>query len=134
MELLTQLFRFASVGATSAVADFGSYSLLTRLIPFFYAHYLATSVGTSFLGASVAYTLHHLWTFRHPAPLSLSRYGKFLTVYGLGILWQNLLLALFVETIHIYDLAAKVLAILIVALCWNFLFAKKWVFRYTLET
>ncbi|PJE75863.1 hypothetical protein COV04_02875 [Candidatus Uhrbacteria bacterium CG10_big_fil_rev_8_21_14_0_10_48_11] len=128
-----QLLRFFSVGLTAAAADFGSYGILTRLVPFLYEYYLLTSIGTSLIGATVAYTLHHRFTFRHPEPLSLHRYGKFLLVYGAGIVWQNLLLAVFVEQFHIFDLVAKLCAIVTVSICWNFVLAKKWVFRYTLD-
>jgi putative flippase GtrA len=137
MSLPRQIIKFSLVGVMAAVIDLGGYLLLTRI---FDTHYVLTSILTSTAAVSFAFFNNRHWTFR-AKPLTEDggatwgpQYVRYLTVYGFGIVWQNLLLLTLVEYGQLYDWLAKVVAILIVAFGWNFILAKLWVFRYTRST
>jgi putative flippase GtrA len=129
--LFWQLVRFCVTGSVAAAVDFGSYVTLTRLVAPLRAYYVATSLATSVAATVVAYLINGRWTFRDPRGASFGQYGQYLAVYGLGVVWQNSLLALAVELLGWPDVVAKLAAVLVVGLGWNFVLAKRWVFRYT---
>lgn len=129
LHLAKQLIKFSLVGTVAATVDFGSYIAFTRLIPILQGYYVAVSVVTAFLGTTTAYLLNRRWTFGS-AEESLYQYSRYLAVYAIGIVWQNMLLYLSVSQMKLPDIIAKGLAIIIVAVLWNFMLAKFWVFRY----
>lgn len=129
--LLRQLIVFSIAGTTAAAVDFGGYFALTRLVAVLRTYYVATSVATSVAATVVGYAINRRWTFRDPDAASAAQYGQYLLVYGVGVVWQNTLLAVFVERFGLLDILAKLAAILTVAFLWNFTLAKFWVFRYT---
>lgn len=131
MSLVWQLVRFCLVGGVGAGVDFGSYFILTRLFPILRAYYIGTSLVTSTAATVVAYLINRRWTFCDPRRASFAQYGQYFLVYGIGIVWQNSLLALFVELFGWHDMVAKFAAVLVVGFGWNFVLAKRWVFRYT---
>lgn len=131
-QTLGQLVRFGAVGATCAAFDLSLYFTLTRTLPLLQAHFIATSVGTALLATGLGYLLNQTWTFRHPQR-SWPQYRRYLVVYGLSIIWQNILLGFGVQWLHLYDVVVKAVAITLIAVGWNFLLVKFWVFRYTTE-
>jgi putative flippase GtrA len=126
--LFRQLLRFALVGSSTAIFDFASYFLLTRLGRVFRRHYLATSFWTATAGSMLSYFFNSRWTFRQRRR-SLGQFVVYTTIYVGGILWQNALLWVGVERLHLPDLASKAFAIVLVAVCWNFLLTKLLAFR-----
>lgn len=128
--LLRQAAAFTLVGMTSAVIDLGTYFTLTRTIPIFHDYYIATSFGTGLLAITVGFLINSRWTFRAGGEFR-RHYPRYLTIYLMGAVWQNVLLTAFVEYGNLPDWIAKPIAIVIVAYGWNFLLAKFWVFRYT---
>lgn len=129
LRVIRQLLRFGVVGSAVAVFDFVTYFSLTRLVRPFRRHYLATSVTTATIGAILSYFVNSGWTFRQrERDRSLKQFVGYVTIYVGGIFWQNVLLWVAVERFHLHDLISKILAILVVALCWNFLLSKLLVF------
>ena len=149
MNLPKQVIKFSLIGGAAAVIDLGGYFLVTRL---WHTDYMITSVLTSLTAVSFAFLSNRYWTFAISGNGAASQYFRFLLVYVLGTVWQNVLLFWLVEFVrtaewfnrisfkfwpqdHINyvslgDIFAKVIAILIVAYSWNFVLAKFWVFRY----
>lgn len=126
--LALQLLRFGLVGSLAAVFDFASYFSLTRLARVFRRHYVATSFWTATAGAMLSYFFNSRWTFRQRRR-SLTQFITYVIIYVGGIFWQNALLWVGVERLQLPDLAAKALAIILVAVCWNFTLTKFLVFR-----
>lgn len=133
IRFIKQIIKFSLVGGISALVDFGSYFALTRTIDILRFYYVGTSIFTSLMAIGVNYLINRRWTFRDPQGISLKQYGHYLFVYGLGIVWHNGLLALFVEWFNLPDLVAKLFAVLIVGYGWNFVLAKFWVFGYNIR-
>ena len=129
--LVRQLVLFAVAGVAAFLTDFGAYMLLTRNVVLLQSYYVVVSIFTATLGVTVSYVMNQLLAFHGSGMLSVRRYKRFLGVYVLGIVWQNLLLYFLVSAYHWPDAVAKVSAIVTVGLLWNFLLAKHWVFRYT---
>lgn len=129
-QVIRQLVKFAAVGAICAGVDLSTYFILTRAVPVLREYFIVTSVGTALLATGLGYVLNRRWTFRHPER-SWRPYWRYLVVYGLSIVWQNMLLGLGVHWLQLYDVVAKVVAIGVIAVGWNFLLVKFWVFRYT---
>ena len=127
---LKQIIKFSFVGGISAVIDFSVYFTLTRGVPLFRTYYVVASILSSIGAIAINYLINRRWTFNDQSGISISQYSKYFTVYGLGVLWHNSLLVIFVEAANIHDLIAKVLAVLIVGYGWNFMLAKFWVFGY----
>lgn len=125
---LRHLLFFLTVGLIVFAFDVESYRLLTRSSVFLLEHYLIVSVVTGFLAVLLGYWLNSHVTFGRPVSRqTLQRYGL---VYVSGIAVQNTLLGTAVGWYHWPDILAKIGAIIMVAICWNFPLAKWWVFRY----
>ena len=118
------------VGLTAALVDFGGYASLTRLHPFFRDNYVAVSLGTAGMATLVTYFGNRLFTFSSDVRASVSQYAQHVLVSSSGIFWQNLLLFSFVRIGNFNDILAKLVAVSIIGVFWNFLLAKFWVFRY----
>ena len=126
--LLKQVIKFVVVGSVAFCFDFGLYTALTRLVDGLQDYYVLVSVGTSAVAVTVAYFLNHYWTFRQHEHASWRLAVRYFAVTGSGLVWQNVLLASLVEIVGVYDLYAKVIAVLVVGLCWNFALSRWWVF------
>jgi len=127
---IKKIAKFCLVGSVAFCIDFGLYFTLTRSSLFLLIHYTFTSIITSSLAFLAGYFLNHYWTFNQSNNASFQGYLKYAIIYGAGIVWQNSLLVLFVEVFSMTDLLAKIIAIMVVGFCWNFLLVKTWVFRY----
>ncbi len=109
------MFKYAAVGAMSAVVDFGVLFVLTD---WFGVYYLVSATASFILSAIVNYTLNRNWTFRSNGQRR-KQVPIFLTIAILGILLNNNIMYVSVEHWHLHYLWAKVIAAAIVTI-WNF--------------
>jgi len=109
------ILKYGTVGAASAMVDFGALFILTD---WFGVYYLVSATISFILSAIVNYTLNRNWTFR-----SNGQHRKqvpiFLMIAVLGILLNNNIMYISVEHWHLHYLWAKVIAAAIVTI-WNF--------------
>ena len=119
-----QILKYGAVGLTSAVFDFGILIFLTEVVDFYYLY----SATTSFvIAALVNYYLNRVWTFRSSGK-KLKQLPIFFMVAIIGLLLNNFILWLGVETLHWYYIFAKVVATAIVTI-FNFLGNKYLTFK-----
>src|SRR5437879_673240 len=86
-----QALTFTLIGSALAAIDLALYVILTTFVFWCHVHYIMTSVATSLVGITIAFLGNKRWTFRQQTA-GLRHYIRFATVYGLSIVWQNLLL------------------------------------------
>jgi putative flippase GtrA len=114
-----------AIGLFNVFVDWGIYFILTRLVKL---DEIPSRIISSCTALVSSYIWNRLWTFRGSKEAISGQFVKFIIVNGMGLVWNNLLFALFVKTLGIYDLIALVLTTIIVFF-WNFGLTKIWAFR-----
>ena len=123
-----QFVKFCLVGVTNVIVDFSIYIALTRLIPFFHAHYLVASLISFSLAVSWSFTLNRIWTFENKEKQITFQYFKFFLVSIIGLVLHTLILYILVDYFQFYDILAKAIAVVLVTF-WNFSANKFWTFN-----
>ena len=126
-EFFWQVFRYGVVGATNTGIDFGVYTFLTRVVPFFETRILFANAISFTFALTWGFYWNRRWTFRRTDD-STRRYVRFFLVSLGGLGWTNLVLGFLVRQMGWYDLWAKA-ATIIVAFAWNFSMHRLWTFR-----
>ncbi len=116
--------KYAVVGFTGAVVDFGLLYILTEYIGW---HYLLSATVSFIFAASVNYNLNRTWTFKSKGK-KRKQLPIFFIIATMGIIINNNILYVGVEYFALYYLWAKVFAAAIV-MVWNFLGNKFLTFR-----
>ncbi|MEM9327089.1 MAG: GtrA family protein [Bacteroidota bacterium] len=117
-DILSKFIRFAAVGASGVIIDFGITGVLKEKLG---AHkYLANSIGFV-TAASSNYVLNRIWTFASTNPQIALEYSKFLGVSLAGLAINNSLLWYFHQRRGINFYWAKAIAIVLTT-AWNFSF------------
>ncbi|MCD4760394.1 GtrA family protein [bacterium] len=116
--------KYATVGAASAVIDFGVLYILTDWVG---VYYLASATISFILAAILNYTLNRIWTFRSNGKRR-KQLPIFFTIAILGLILNNNIMYLSVERFAFHYLWAKVFAAAIVTF-WNFFGNKYLTFR-----
>ncbi|MFA6527986.1 MAG: GtrA family protein [Candidatus Gracilibacteria bacterium] len=122
-----QFIKFCVVGTISMIVDVGSYTLLTRMIQFFYSHYLLANAIAFIVSLIISYVLNKKFTFQNNNKAIGVQFTKYVGVYTVGLVISEILLYILVDRIGIYDLIAKMLVIGAV-LFWNFTGSKFFIF------
>lgn len=126
---LRQLSKFIIAGGLVTLVDFAIYICLTRSFLFWQTHYLWANFISMSIGAVGSFILNKNWVFKNKKEKIVSQYMQFWIIGGIGgmVLFQ-ILFAVFVEIILIYDILAKVFAAIIV-LFLRFIIQKFWIFK-----
>ena len=75
---LVELFKFALVGSSGMIVDFGTYALLTRVLGLYY---IAATAGSTFLAIISNFLLNKNWTFKKgKSGKTFTEYTRFLIV------------------------------------------------------
>ena len=119
-----QIAKYATVGALSAVVDFGSLFVLTDGLGL---HYLASATIAFILAALVNYFLNRIWTFKSNGKRR-KQLPIFFVVSTLGLILNNNIMYFSVDHLDFHYLWAKVFAAAIVTF-WNFFGNKYLTFR-----
>lgn len=122
LDFLTKAFlfkflKFAAVGATGVVVDYGFTYLFKEV--FKVQKYISNSIGFT-IAASTNYILNRIWTFESDNPDIAWEYTEFLVISLIGLGLNNLFLWLFHSRFKLNFYVAKLIAIGIVTI-WNFL-------------
>lgn len=121
-----QFLRFAAVGASNTVLDFGVYLALTRGTEWFAGRHVAAAVASFCVAATSSFVLNTFWTFRQSGVGWERRFPKFFTVAVGGLILNALFLHLLL-TAGLHDVLAKLLATGAV-MVWNFTLQKRYTF------
>ncbi len=109
------ILKYGTVGAASAVVDFGILFILTDWLG---VYYLVSATISFIVAALVNYILNRNWTFRSNGQRR-KQVPIFIAIAVLGILLNNNIMYVCVEHWHLHYLWAKVIAAAIVTF-WNF--------------
>lgn len=120
-----QAMKFMAIGLLNVLVDWGIYYALTRWINL---NAIPSRIVSSSIALTSSYIWNRLWTFRGSKQAIAQQFIKFVAVNGMGLVWNNLLFALFINVLGIYDLLALVLTTIIVFF-WNFGLTKIWAFK-----
>ena len=123
---IRQFVVFCLVGVINSLVDFSIYLGLTRITEMYY---LYANVIAVLISMFVAFWLHKHVTFKNKSKKLVSQGVKFFVVGMVGFVLHNLLLWLFVSNLELYDVWAKIGAIIIVTF-WNFGAQKLWAFAH----
>jgi putative flippase GtrA len=114
---LTQLVRYAFVGAIAFIVDFGSLYVLTAHFGVYYLHSAALAFV---LGLTTNYYLSVIWVFQKRACQNrFLEYGIFGLLGVLGLGFNEGLMYLLTEHLYVHYLASKAIATAVVFV-WNF--------------
>lgn len=116
MEIFFKFIKFAVVGFTGMLIDFGFTWLFKEKVKV--NKYFANSLGFT-IAATNNYFLNRVWTFNsHQQNIPLE-FFSFLVVSILGLLINNLIIYILTEKLNLKFYFAKFLAIIVVVI-WNF--------------
>jgi len=123
-----QFLKFSLVGLSNTMIDFAIYCLLTRGFGFWLDHYLWAHVISFSLAVTNSFIWNSKWTFAVGYDLKLRRYFRFFSVSIIALLATQLTLVYLVEYLQVFDLFAKVMAV-IVSVVINFFANRYFVFK-----
>src|SRR3989344_3332146 len=92
--IVGQMVRYALVGLSTTVIDFGVYIGLTRGFSYFALHFLLANAIAFVCDITWNFHWNRKWTFGIRAPGVGYQYASFFVVASLGLLWNQLLLAI----------------------------------------
>jgi putative flippase GtrA len=120
-----QLVTYFLIGSFNAISDLAILFLLVDFLKIFYLY--SQTISFIFV-ATIAFFLHKNYTFRHKGRNNKLRYIIFLVIASSGLLWNLLLLSIFVEFFKIkYLLAATIIKFII--FLWNYTMNRLITFR-----
>jgi len=124
-EIAQQFVKFCLVGVANTIIDFSIYLLASRILHFFplYANFLSVLFAMTF-----SFFANKYFTFQNLEKKVKIQYLKFALVNIIYFLLYNSIFWLLTSPYQLYDLFAKVIAI-IIGLFWNFLANRYWTFK-----
>ncbi|NCN07267.1 GtrA family protein [Candidatus Falkowbacteria bacterium] len=120
-----QFVKFALVGSSNMVVDFVVYLFLTRNL---HMYYIVAAVMSFVVAVTWSFFLNRKWTFSHNGKNTTSQYIKFFAVNTIVMVLNLSSLFILVDLFNIYDLVAKLIAAVFLAIL-NFSLNKVWTFR-----
>ena len=127
--IVQQFIKFAIIGATCTVIDWGVFYLIKALTGWQSQDLKQVTKGISFLVAViVSYLLNRSWTFQSKSRVLSSQAIKFLIVASIGLGLNNILFYIITGIIKLADIWGLVIATGLVTF-WNFFTNRLWTFR-----
>lgn len=127
--IFRQIIKFALVGVVNTLIDLAVYYALTRWLGM---HYLWANTLAIIVAMTSSFVGNKFFTFRNASLQYLRQYTKVAIINLSGLAFSNFMVYTLVEHLHIYDIYAKIITILLVALA-NFVLLKYWAFASELE-
>ena len=127
-----QFGRFALVGCSGALIDFGVYVGLTRTFTFWQEHFVLASTLSSLAAATNNFTWNRRFTFHGHGQALLAQYARYLGVTAVYLAFIQFGLWVLVQHLHLYDVVAKVL-VLAVAVLIYFTTLRRYIFAHSQE-
>lgn len=120
-----QKIRYVVVGGSSFAVEFALFAVLTKA-----GANLFVANSLSFLaGLCMSFWLHKQWSFAGDHKLKTShQFVSYATLAGANLLLTNLIIGLLVTIVHVPELGAKVLTMLVIVI-WNFFFMSRLIFK-----
>ena len=116
-DFLLKFIKFAVVGASGLIIDFGTTYVLKEKVKVY--RYISSSIGF-ILAASSNYILNRLWTFHSTNPQVFFEYSSFIIISVIGLGINNSFLWLFSDKFRQNFYLSKLFATGI-TIIWNFL-------------
>lgn len=123
--LIRQFTKFCFVGLINASIDFIVYLTLTRI---FNLYFILANLGSFIIAVTSSFLINKKWTFRDQGKDQVKKYIKFIITNLIGLGINTTLLYCFVTYLGLYDIIAKILAIILTTF-WNFSASKYWTFK-----
>ncbi len=120
-----QFCKYGIAGGIGACIDFGLYSLL---ISFTSLNFLVSNAISFSIGTLAVYYLQKNWTFRYQCEKNAILFTKFVSVVIVTYIFNNLILIICVEFLHMNPIIAKVVQI-VISFIWGYTINKKFVFK-----
>lgn len=118
--LFIQIFKFAIVGGSAFLIDYGVFTLLSQV---FQIHYLIAS-GLSFsISVIYNYILSIKWVFDVTKKQTTKDFIVFIILSIGGLILNSIIMYIAVDLMHIHELIAKIIATAIV-MVYNFITRK----------
>ncbi|MGC8865318.1 MAG: GtrA family protein [Bacteroidales bacterium] len=114
--LLRKFLRFAAVGFSGLIVDYGVTAFFKEIIRI--PKFLANALGFT-LAATSNYYLNRLWTFQSQNPEILVEFSHFLLISIIGLAINTLILWIIIKKWDFNFYLSKAFAIAVVTL-WNF--------------
>jgi len=128
-EICKQFVRFCLVGIINTVVDFSVYLFFSRVIGLYF---LLANILAILAAMTVSFILNKYWTFANLEKKIKTQYLKFALVNLVYFFLNNSIVLCLVDYLNLYDLWAKVIAI-IIGLFWNFFANRYWTFKNTTD-
>ncbi len=124
-EICRQFIKFCLIGLLNTIIDYSIYLFFSRSIGlyFLYANIISISVAMTF-----SFFANKYWTFQNKDKRLKTQYLKFAAVNVVYFFLNNSILFVLVTYLAVFDLLAKIIAI-IIGLSWNFFVNRHWTFR-----
>jgi putative flippase GtrA len=124
-EFLIKFLKFAVVGASGLIVDFGFTALCKEILKI--QKYLSNAIGFT-LAATSNYFLNRIWTFESKNPQIVLEYSEFLIISIIGLGINTFILYMLVKKGKMNFYVAKIFAIAVVTI-WNFFANALFTFR-----
>lgn len=125
IRLTKQFIKFCLVGFTNLGIHLLLFFLLTRFAGF---HYIFASVLAFIVAVSWSFFINKKWTFRNHDCNHQEQYVKFFIANIIAFTINILLLSVFIELLHLYDILAQFIASVICSFI-NFTINRFWAFK-----
>lgn len=113
-----RIVRYLMSGGIAMASNLGALFLLVHFI---HVYYLYASVISFIMSAAVSFTMQKFWTFQdRPMHDVQKQFTRYIVVLVANLLFNTLLMYLFVEKIGMWYLFAQLLATIIVAVSGYF--------------
>jgi putative flippase GtrA len=128
-EICRQFVKFCLVGMMNTAVDFSVYLFFSRVIGLYF---LLANILAILAAMTVSFILNKYWTFANLEKKIKTQYLKFALVNLVYFFLNNSIVLCLVDYLNLYDLWAKVIAI-IIGLFWNFFANRYWTFKNTTD-
>lgn len=120
-----RFIKYILIGCLGTGLDF---LILFVLVEFLHLFYLLAAAISIVIVVWLSFTLNKYWTFQDYQKKYFLQLGKYIAAHSVGVVISLGVLTLLVEVFDLWYILAKVFAAP-AAIAWNFLVAKKWVFK-----
>jgi putative flippase GtrA len=123
--IFKQFVKFCLVGVINTAIDYSVYLFFTRLLG---VYFLLANIAAILVAMTFSFFANKFWTFQNKEKELKKQYLKFALVMAIYFLLYNTIFFSLVKYFNVYDLLAKVVAI-IIGLFWNFFASKHFAFK-----
>lgn len=122
---LELFLRYAIAGGMAAVADL---IIVWSLVEYAHLHPFLAGAVSIFFGISINFSISRYWSFKSKGPL-VKEFLTFLTVAAIGTAINYGTFVACIGLIHLWYMAAKVIAI-VIAWAWNYTLNRRVTFKH----